>query len=126
MQCNATIIKENSVYKDSLMEIDRRQNDQSAINMGGLTHVTDQTFEFFSLLFTETNKLETMKNLTMHGSGLYNYSYNTLVESEVLWPSFFNIFPGGDQDLLSDSDDVCDSNIMSLFEDLVKQFLSVS
>lgn len=89
---------------------------------GGLTHVTDQTYEFFTVLYAETCKVHTLGGLSVHGCELFDNTMELLLNNESLWNAFYGIFPNFDP---NHDEDLYDAALMSLFEDITRLFVYV-
>ena len=74
-------------YHDTLDEIERKQN-----NIGGLTHVTDETFLFYEKLEIQRRKLHTLPRLSKLGEDLFPDTQQQLMCDVGVHEQFKNIF----------------------------------
>ena len=101
------------IYQETLEEVERRQNWG-----GGLTHVTDQVFEFFFQLETNRMKLHNMIQLAIHSSKILCVTTTDLLDDIDLRSLFEALF----DDMIERDEDA----IQFLYEKLVQKFMTVA
>jgi len=100
-------------YVASLEEVERRQNSNR-----GLTHVTDETFEFFMCLETKRIALHSVNMARQHKSNTLSISFKELKRDVELYMKFRAIF--------SDFNSSDKNAIKSLFEDILQGYMIVA
>jgi hypothetical protein len=103
----------NGTYPWSVEEVERKQNLAS-----GLTHVTDETFEFYLKLETERQKLHTFSKLQEYKSDILLMSTKTVTENPEMLDLFMHIF--------TDMEKVDNDCVKDLFNDLLQCYLRVA
>jgi hypothetical protein len=103
----------NGAYPWSAEEVERKQN-----LSGGLTHVTDRTFEFYLDLEKERQKLHNFSNLQEHKSYIFLMSTKALHRLPELQEKFRLVF--------EDMENVDNECIEAIYSDLVDSYLRVA
>ena len=100
-------------YPGSEAEVERKQN-----LGGGLTHISDELFDFMLLLDTERQKLNTFEHLKSERGNVCAASYQSLMKNVEIFQKFQAVF-------------VCmlnrkDRAIIGLFKDIVDSYIRIT
>ncbi|XP_052266085.1 uncharacterized protein LOC127868386 [Dreissena polymorpha] len=85
---NDLYIKEVTSHPDSLLDIERKQN-----NAGGLTNVTDEVFTFFFDLTGACISTVTNENLMNYGKNMHEECYNIVRNDNNMFENLLALFP---------------------------------
>ena len=107
-------ITERSKCLESLHETCRRQNIRK-----GLTHISDECFNFFTTLDTEVRKLESSANLQLHGKNFPVFQKTTLLNLPSLTTDWKTLF-------VQSNVNVQASFIQEIFAEIIEKYLRMS
>ena len=120
LEVQRNVILESSSYQLSLAETERKQNEGC-----GLTHITNEAYEFFLLLASKASALDNIQNLHRHGSKLFLMVFTNLQNDEVLLQKWFALFSLLSADSLTEDEDDLMSSLVLLFEEIVHHYLKI-
>ncbi|XP_048735300.2 uncharacterized protein LOC125650810 [Ostrea edulis] len=113
-----TSILESSVFVETLHETVRKQNARK-----GLTHITDEAFNFFLCLEQELQKLQTEGNIAIQGKNIGTFLSQKLMLSENLIAQWRNIFQTFESTAIKTE---ITKHLNILLEDFILKYLKMS